>query len=379
MKGNRKSRLLSDICFFEKGKNLTKQNMVKGKYPVIGGGVTPSGYHSEFNHPEGSITVSASGASSGYVWLHRTKIYATDCFIVRPKNTDELNSEYLYYFLKKIQKEIFGLAHGGGIPHVYSKDVGEFKISYPSLPDQKKIIEVLISADKNIESINQKINKLEQIKIGMMNNLFTKGIGSSSFKDTEIGPVPTSWDIFTLERMGNEIIRGASPRPQGDPRYYGGKIPRLMGADVTRDGKVTIPQIDFLTEEGSKLSRFLKKGTLVVTCSGDVSVPTFLGVDCCIHDGFIAFKRLSDKIDPEFLYYFFIKFKKEISQTATDGGIFVNLTTSLVKDILVALPPLPEQLEIVRILSMIDENITKVKKQKIKLEQIREGLLNDLL
>jgi type I restriction enzyme S subunit len=44
------------------------------------------------------------------------------------------------------------------------------------------------------------------------------------------------WEKTTLGNVG-KVIRGASPRPKGDPRYYGGKVPRLMGQDVTRDGK----------------------------------------------------------------------------------------------------------------------------------------------
>lgn len=42
-----------------------------------------------------------------------------------------------------------------------------------------------------------------------------------------------------------KLLEGASPRPKGDPRYYGGDIPRVMTADMNRDGKVVFPCIDF--------------------------------------------------------------------------------------------------------------------------------------
>ncbi|MFA0703663.1 hypothetical protein AB4618_24580, partial [Vibrio sp. 10N.222.48.A8] len=90
-------------------------------------------------------------------------------------------------------------------------------------------------------------------------------------------------------------FRGASPRPKGDPRYYGGKIPRLMIQDATRDGKYTTPCIDFLTDEGAKKSRFLKAGSVVLSCSGTrVAIPTILAVDACVHDGWLAFKNYKD-------------------------------------------------------------------------------------
>jgi len=107
------------------------------------------------------------------------------------------------------------------------------------------------------------------------------------YKQTEVGVIPEDWEVSKLSILG-DIIRGASPRPKGDKRYYGGEIPRLMVEDVTRDGKFVIPQVDFLTAEGAKRSRPCKKGTLTIVCSGTVGVVSFLGTDACIHDGFLA-------------------------------------------------------------------------------------------
>lgn len=71
------------------------------------------------------------------------------------------------------------------------------------------------------------------------------------YKMTELGEIPVDWGIGKLGDL-SEIVRGASPRPKGDPKYYGGSVPRLMISDVTRDGKYVTPKTDFLTEEGAK-------------------------------------------------------------------------------------------------------------------------------
>src|SRR5690554_6842823 len=87
-----------------------------------------------------------------------------------------------------------------------------------------------------------------------------------------------------------DVFRGASPRPKGDLRYYGGSVPRLMIEDATRDGKFVFPKIDFLTKAGAEKSRFLNKGSVILSCSGTtVAIPTILGVDACIHDGWLGF------------------------------------------------------------------------------------------
>ena len=96
------------------------------------------------------------------------------------------------------------------------------------------------------------------------------------YKQTEVGVIPEDWEVFKLAKLGR-VIRGASPRPKGDKRYYGGNVPRLMVEDVTRDGKFVFPQIDFLTEDGAKLSRPCNKGTLTIVCSGTVPIRYGIG------------------------------------------------------------------------------------------------------
>lgn len=143
-----------------------------------------------------------------------------------------------------------------------------------------------------------------------------------------------------------KLVRGSSPRPQGDKRYYGGDVPRLMVEDVTRDGIYVVPKVDFLTTEGARLSRPMKKGELTMVVSGSPGVPAILDVDACIHDGFVGFRHLdTKKIDTEFLYYWFLFSLVENDKHAT-GAIFRNLTTDQIKDFEVPIFPLSQQRQI---------------------------------
>jgi type I restriction enzyme M protein len=73
-------------------------------------------------------------------------------------------------------------------------------------------------------------------------------------------PIRPEWLMVALETI-NTIVRGSSPRPQGDPQYFGGPVPRLMVADITRDGMYATPQIDSLTELGATKSRPMIRAT----------------------------------------------------------------------------------------------------------------------
>ncbi|HDR3904774.1 TPA: restriction endonuclease subunit S [Bacillus toyonensis] len=197
------------------------------------------------------------------------------------------------------------------------------------------------------------------------------------YKRTDIGEIPIEWDVKRIMDIA-EVFRGASPRPKGDPRYYGGNVPRLMVADVTRDYKYVTPKIDFLTEDGAKLSRPMPTGSLVVVCSGTVGVPAILAVDACIHDGFLGLKNISNDCDKEFLFYCFSFLRTKFDSAATHGGVFTNLTTSIMNEFTIALPPIGEQKEIVAILSSVDIAIQKTTAIIDQTKKVKKGLMQQL-
>ena len=98
-----------------------------------------------------------------------------------------------------------------------------------------------------------------------------------------------SWPLVKLGTLC-KVVRGSSPRPKGDPKYYGGNVPRLMVSDVTRDGKFVTPKIDFLTEAGAEKSRPMKKGDFIIAVSGQPGQALILAIDACIHDGFAGLR-----------------------------------------------------------------------------------------
>ena len=187
------------------------------------------------------------------------------------------------------------------------------------------------------------------------------------------------WTKKFVSEIG-KVIRGSSPRPKGDPRYYGGNVPRLMGRDVSRDGKYVTPKIDFLTEEGSKKSRPCPKGTLTIVCSGEVGTPSFLAVDACIHDGFLAIIDIDENtVDKDYLYYNIYRLKDKLERSATHGGIFTNLTTTILNEQILVLPSHLEQKKIASILSTWDQAIEKTQKINEQLELRKKGLMQELL
>ena len=80
-------KLLGDFCEITKGVQFNKSDMnVEGSYPVINGGINPSGYIEQFNQEENTITISQGGASAGYVnWLSVKFWAGAHCWIIKPQ------------------------------------------------------------------------------------------------------------------------------------------------------------------------------------------------------------------------------------------------------------------------------------------------------
>ena len=191
--------------------------------------------------------------------------------------------------------------------------------------------------------------------------------------------VPEGWQRV---RLGDEIevIRGASPRPKADPRYFGGKIPWIMISDVTKaNGKFISNTRDHVTEEGAKKSRYLKAGTLILSNSGTVCVPKILAADGCIHDGFVGFPKLPERFDILYLYYFFEFIRPRIIDSHRQGITQVNLNTSIVKDIRIPIPPPEQQKQIVaeieKQFSRLDEAVANLKRVKANLKRYKAAVL----
>ena len=202
------------------------------------------------------------------------------------------------------------------------------------------------------------------------------------YKQTEVGVIPEDWIVLPMDSIG-EVIRGASPRPQGDKRYYGGNIPRLMVEDITRDKHWITPSVDYLTEAGAKLSRMCKKSSLVLVCSGTpkaVGLPGLLAVDACIHDGILGLVKINENFSEDFLFHQLRSLQQRLHAAATHGGTFVNLTTDAFSAFNVAIPPkITEQTAIATALSDADALITGLEKLIAKKRAIKQGTMQELL
>ncbi|MCI5165304.1 MAG: restriction endonuclease subunit S [Candidatus Electrothrix sp. GM3_4] len=181
--------------------------------------------------------------------------------------------------------------------------------------------------------------------------------------------VPQKWVWVRLTDV-SDVVRGGSPRPAGDLRYYDGKIPFLKVADVSNvKGKMVEGFTFTIKEAGLKKTRFINQRTVLLTNSGaTLGIPAICDFDATFNDGIAAFVELSEFAFDEYLYLYLKSLSKWFLDIASRGQGQPNLNTDIIKATWFALPPLPEQH---RIVTKVDELMTLCDTLKTRLQQAR--------
>lgn len=136
---------LEEVCRITTGDQLNKERLSADKtlYPVMNGGITPSGYWKEFNTPANTIIISQGGASAGYTQYMEKPFWAgAHCYVVALLG-EETNLKYLYYFIKNKQDKLISTQQGAGIPSMSKKVFYDLLIPLPPLPIQQTIVSYL--------------------------------------------------------------------------------------------------------------------------------------------------------------------------------------------------------------------------------------------
>lgn len=313
----------------------------------------------------------------GSIALNETKLTG----IISPMYVVFKTKDNLYpqYFKYHIQRKIFN-------NHVYLHVAGSVRESLnysalekfifilPPYPEQRKIAEILETVDNAIEKTDKIIEKYKHIKQGLMQDLLTKGIDENGqirsekthkFRDSPLGRIPEEWEVV---RLGETIDIFDNQRIPLDSEYRAtikGNIP-YCGAtgvidyihDYIFDGEYVL-----IAEDGGKFNRFENTSYIM---KGKFWA-----------NNHIHIVRGKNGILDNYFLTFIINYQ-DISYYIS-GSTREKLNQLVLRSIDIPLPPLSEQRHIAKILSQIDETIEKEQKYKEKLEEIKKGLMEDLL
>tara|TARA_R110002049_G_scaffold52872_26_gene148362 strand:- start:60380 stop:61669 length:1290 start_codon:yes stop_codon:yes gene_type:complete len=327
-----------------------------------------------------SVYVQQSGEGTAFAW--HTRRFKVD--------QSRLYPPFAHYFLggPKARKYLMAVATQTALTGITTKDYFGVPTPLPPLSEQKKIAEVLSSADEAIAATKAVIDQTKQVKKGLLQTLLTKGIGHTKFKQTELGEIPESWEILKLSDSGISVIDGDRGKayPKAADFADEGYCLFLSAKNITKDGFKWVNN-QFIGEECHRLLRkgALSREDIVLTTRGtvgnigyyDPSVPYDV---VRINSGMVILRNNGNCLSTDFLYLLLNSpiVRQQIEHLAF-GSAQPQLTVKVIKDFLLPVPPLTEQPDLAALVQNCFETLAANEESLAELENLKAGLMADLL
>ncbi len=341
--------------------------------------------------PTGSVILSF-GATIGEVGIADVPVTTKQGIAGIIPNDDLLNT-YLYYLLLSKKNLLHKLSSGSTIKEVRPSVIKtQIEVLIPPIKEQQKIAEILGVVDEDIAKTQEVIETTEKLKRGLMQQLFTRGIGHTKFKETKIGQIPQEWEVLKLKDAPIEIIDGdrGVNYPHGhdfiDPYLTSGGYCLFLNNKNIKDDKFLFNELQFISREKDQALRKgrLQREDVVLTTRGTVGNVAYYDKNVTfenirINSGMVLL-RAFDGVEAVFLYHLMKsdmlkrKYKEIVS-----GSAQPQLPIGSLEQVYIPIPTEDEQKEIAEILSAVDEKILVNKKLKEKFTLLKKGLMQDLL
>ncbi|HFI0784915.1 TPA: restriction endonuclease subunit S [Streptococcus suis] len=291
--------------------------------------------------------------------------------------SEELNPYFLQasIYAPFVQDQIWKRTLHIAFPKKINKNaIGQVPINVPTLAEQTKIGSFFKQLDRHITLHQRKLDKLKSVKQAYLSEMFP-----AEGERVPKRRFPGFTDAWELRKLGElaEIVRGASPRPIQDPKWFDeqSEIGWLRISDVTeQDGRIYHLE-QKISKLGQQKTRVLVEPHLLLSIAATVGKPVVNYVKTGVHDGFLIF--LEPCFEQEFMFQWLEMFRSYWSKYGQPGSQ-VNLNSDLVKKQELSIPTLPEQETIGTFFSSLDRHITLHQRKLEKLKNLKKALLNEL-
>ena len=389
---------LKDLGTFFKGQSVSSNHITSDGKPIIRYGdlyvqyknkntvthfaffADPTILKEDKNLLYGDILFTGTGETQEDIgkcvaFLRNDEAYAGGDIIVFRPNSNNVNSEVLSYILStgKVLNAKQRLGQGSSIFHTYSQHLEKLNIPLPSLPEQQKIAVILSTVDEQISTTDKIIEKSKELKKGLMQKLFSEGIGHTEFKDTKIGRIPKDWEVKTLEDVFH---------------FNNGKGHEQF---IEENGDYIVVNSKFISREG-RVKKFSNKQMSPLLVNDITMVMSDVPNGKALAKCFLIEKnnryslnqricglRLKDEEKDNVNFFFYNLNRNKGFLKYNDGVSQTNLRKSEVLGCLLAYPSNEEQQKIAGILLEAGAKIEKEQTQKAQLQALKKGLMQQLL
>ncbi|MDN3614245.1 restriction endonuclease subunit S [Vibrio gallaecicus] len=314
--------------------------------------------------------------------------YIASAYAIRLTPSKYISSEYIKFFMQTFnaKKQVESLVRKGTVANLPGSDVMSLALNLPPLPEQKKIAAILTSVDDVIEKTQAQIDKLKDLKTGMMQELLTRGVGvdgkpHTEFKDSPVGRIPKGWEVRGIYDVCNEIFLGLTAKvdyTESDGAY-------LIRATDISNGVLSFSkarQITHSQHQSLTKKRQAKRGDVLVSKSGSLGVCALVDTDVefSIYESIIVLQPKGRVIDSKYLLWLM---RATETQTRLLGGVVGSTVGHLnlgdFRKLKVPIPSFEEQIKLGRVFDSLNQKFTSVENRLLQYKSLKKALMQDLL
>lgn len=338
--------------------------------------------------------------SHGYIPPHPSYLVASTGFTVLRAISGIAEPRFLFHYVLSddIAAQARKVEVGSGYPAVNESDVERFEVPAASLPEQRRIAEILDTLDEAIRKTEQVIAKLQQMKQGLLHDLLTRGIDDNGevrdqerhpeqFKDTQLGWIPKGWDAVPASTLLLGVEQGWSPDCEAEPAEKG-------SWGVLKTTAVTWSRYDDSANKAlpghlrPRPEYEVKANDVLMTRAGPnsrvgvVALVTETQGRLMLSDKMYRLLPNTEKVSPEYLALALSGEKTQRHLATLKTGLAesqTNISQSIVLSLWIPLPGLAEQDRICDRHASLSRQAQLEALVLAKLLVLKKGLMNDLL
>lgn len=312
-----------------------------------------------------------------------------------------IETDILFYLLQMSKSSILALASQTTQANLNAEKIRKFKVRFPaSLQEQRHIAEILSTLDEAIEQTEALIAKIQQVKAGLMHDLFTRGVTSDGrlrptreqapdlYKESPLGWIPKEWEVEKLgdilRRCGGYLQTGPFGSQLHAHEYQVEGVPVVMPQDIN-NGLIDTEQIARIYEQrANDLARHrMSRGDIVIARRGDLSRAAAIskaeqGWVC--GTGCFLLRLGQSSLSADFAAYVYRQdfVQRQIAGRAV-GTTMPSLNNSVMAGLFFPFCNKDEQARIVERLEWVERSICVLNEGLLVIRQIKHGLMHDLL
>jgi type I restriction enzyme S subunit len=292
---------------------------------------------------------------------------------------------FVYFLLCLLRPSIYAIATAGGstFPNISKSTLSEFEVGLPPLPEQKRIAHILSTVQRAIEAQERIIQTTTELKKALMHKLFTEGLRNEPQKQTEIGPVPESWETATVasvctikaSAMSYKQLENAPNLPDGI-RVIGIKVSdmNLPGNEI----EFRFANLERQLPEKEALKRTVPANSIIFPKRGAAIATNKkrLTTGRTVLDPNLIAVMPTKSVNHRYLFHWFNTFDlKKI----TDPGPTPQLNKKDIAPLKFPMPSIEEQLAIAAAVDATEGKITLHRRKREQLQDLYRALLHNLM